>query len=240
LIQNATDVMQYRWERLSEKLGQSDNLIDRRRATEDFLKTVSTAMSSGAVDAITQGLIINRLSRILQMQPEVIRKEIERRGASAARVSINAIENQKVAKVATGADFGIKAQREIIEAVLNEPRFFETAGKKVKADDFEDPILRQIWRLLAQTIKPGVAFSLADFLARIESTDVSDVVVELSDNGQDIETLRKRLNGAINALAEYKEKKPINASSEIDDERLRKITSIKTKPDRRNPGFMTI
>jgi DNA primase len=241
LIQNATDVMQYRWERLSEKLGKSDNLMDRRRATEDFLKTVSTAMSSGTVDAITQGLIINRLSRILQMRPEVIRKEIERRGASMGRVSINTVENQKVAKVATGADFGVKAQREIIEAVLNEPRLLETADRKVKANDFEDPILRQIWLLLAQTIKPGVEFSLADFLARIESTDVSDVVVELSDNGQDIETLRKRLNGAMNALAEYKEKKPtISASKTIDDERLRKITSIKTKPDRRNPGFMPI
>ncbi|MDD5133777.1 MAG: DNA primase [Phycisphaerae bacterium] len=241
LIQNATDVMQYRWERLSEKLGKSDNLIDRRRATEDFLKTVSMAMSSGTVDAITQGLIINRLSRILQMRPEVIRKEIERRGASANRISINTVENQKVAKVATGADFGAKAQREIIEAVLNEPRFFEIAGKRVKADDFEDPILRQIWVLLSRTIRPGAEFSLSDFLARIESTDVSDVVVELSDNGQDIETLRKRLNGAMNALAEYKGKKPkISASKTIDDERLRKITSIKTKPDRRNPGFMPI
>jgi len=240
VIKNAVDVMRYRWEKLAEKFGKSDNLTDRRRATEDFLKTVSTAMSSGAVDAIAQGLIVNRLSRVLQLRPEVIRKEIERRGVSASRAAINSVDNQKVAKVETGAGFGRKAQEEIIEAILNEPRLFESAARKIKADDFADPALRQIWQLLEQTIEPNIEFSLADFLARIESTDISDLVVKMSDNGQDVETLRKRLNGAVNALVEHKEKTQIQTTNVIDDERLRRITSVKAKPDRRNPGFMPI
>jgi len=240
VIKNAVDVMRYRWEKLAEKFGKSDNLTDRRRATEDFLKTVSTAMSSGAVDAIAQGLIVNRLSRVLQLRPEVIRKEIERRGVSASRAAINSVDNQKVAKVETGAGFGRKAQEEIIEAILNEPRLFESAARKIKAEDFADPALRQIWQLLEQTIEPNIEFSLADFLARIESTDISDLVVKMSDNGQDVETLRKRLNGAVNALVEHKEKTQIQTTNVIDDERLRRITSVKAKPDRRNPGFMPI
>jgi DNA primase len=240
VIKNAVEVMQYRWAKLAEKFDKSDNLTDRRKATEDFLKTVSSAMSSGAVDAISQGLIVNRLSRILQLRPEVIRKEVERRGVSANRAAVNSVENQKVAKMETGSGFARRAQEEIIESILNEPRLFESAARKIKAEDFSDAMLRQIWELLRQTIEPDVEFSLADFLARVESTDVSDIVVKLSGNGQDIETLRRRLSGAVNALVEHNEKTKIQTTNVIDDERLRRITSVKAKPDRRNPGFLPI
>jgi hypothetical protein len=170
----------------------------------------------------------------------VIRKEVERRGVSANRAAVNSVENQKVSKMETGSGFARRAEEEIIEAILNEPRLFESAAKKIKAEDFSDVSLRQIWELFGQVIEPDVEFSLAGFLARIESTDVSDIVVKLSDNGQDIETLRRRLNGAVNALVEHKEKTQIQTTNVIDDERLRRITSVKAKPDRRNPGFLPI
>jgi hypothetical protein len=62
----------------------------------------------------------------------------------------------------------------------------------------------------------------------------------LSDNGQDGDTLRNRLKGAINAMEEYKQKKSRNNKKTGDDEILRKISAVKSKPDRRNPGLMPI
>jgi DNA primase len=236
LVENAIDVMQYRWMRLSEKFAKSDNLTDRRRATEEFLRTVSMALAGGTVDAITQGLIVNRLSRILQIRPEDIRREIQRQDFSAGRAVINTIENTKVSKIESG-NFGPKAQEEIIEAVLNEPRLFESAAKKVKADDFDVPLLKEAWQLIEKTLAREVEFSLTDLLAQTESQDVSNLVVKLSDNGQDVETLKTRLVKAIAALEEYNNKKRPKI---LNDENLRKISSGGAKPDRRNPGLMPI
>jgi len=239
LIEKAIDVMEYRWARLSEKFGKSDNLTDRRQATEEFLRTVSTALKGGRVDVIMQGLIINRLARILQIRPEDIRKEIERRSTSSGRAVINTIDNAKVSKVATGSGFGEKAQEEIIEVILNESRLFESAAKKIKADDFDVPVLRESWELIEQTLAGGEKFSLADLLGQTESEETAQLIVKLSDNGQDVETLRKRLTGAIGALAEYNSKKR-QGSKTLDDEQLRKISAVKGRPDRRNPGLMPI
>ena len=238
IIETATDVMQYRWDRLTEKFGSSDNISDRRAATEEFLRSVATASKGKVIDVITYGLIINRLSRILQIQPEDIKRELARRQSS--RLVVNTIENAKVSSIDLGSGFGAKAQAEIIEVLLNEPRFFESAAKKVKADDFDVPVLKDIWLLLEQTIADGVEFSLANLLAKTESEQIASLLVKLSDNGQDIETLKGRLTGAITALEEYNNKKLSQKPKTLDDEQLRKISSIKTKPDRRNPGLMPI
>jgi DNA primase len=240
VIEGAIDVMQYRWDKLSEKFGKSDNLTDRRRATEEFLRTISMAIKGGTVDAIMQGLIINRLARILQIRPEDIRREIERRSVPAGRAVISTIDNAKVAKIESGGGFGQKAQEEIIEVVLNEPRLFESAARKIKADDFDVPVLKELWQLIEKTLAGNAEFSLTDLLAQTESKDVSGLVVKLSDNGQDVETLKKRLTGAVAAIEEYNSKKLSQKTKAPDDEQLRKMTSAGAKPDRRNPGFMPL
>jgi len=239
LIENAIDVMQYRWNRLSEKFANTDNLTDRRRTVEEFLRTISMAMAGGTVDAVTCGLIVNRLSRILQIRPEDIRREIERRNISPGRPVINTVDNAKVSKIESSS-FGQKAQEEIIEVILNEPRLFESAAKKIKADNFDVPMLKETWELIAKTLAGNTEFSLTNLLAQTESEDVSSLVVKLSDNGQDIETLKRRLSGAIGALEEYNNKKLNQRAKVTDDEQLRKISSVKAKPDRRNPGLMPI
>jgi DNA primase len=240
LIENAVDVMQYCWNRLSEKFAQYDNLTERRRATEEFLRTISMTLRSGTIDAIMQGLIINRLARILQIRPEDIRREIEHRSMSSPRTLINTVDNAKVSKIEPGSSFGQKAQEEIIEVVLNEPRLFESAARKVKADDFDVPVLKETWGLIEQTLAGDTEFSLTDLLAQTESKDVSSLVVKLSDNGQDVETLKKRLTGAIAAIEEHNNKKLGQRAKIPDDEHLRKISSAGAKPDRRNPGLMPI
>ncbi len=239
LMETATDVMQYRWERLTEKFGSSDNLADRRAATEEFLRTVSAASKGGTLDAIMHGLIINRLSRILQIPAEDIRRELARRGGPSRQAVINMIENAKVSSVELEG-FGAKAQAEIIEVLLNEPRLFESAARKIKTADFDVQALREIWLLIENASAGGAEYSLTDLLAQTESKDVSGLMVKLSDNGQDVETLRKRLNGAMEAMEECRNKKSQTGKKADDDEILKRISALKAKPDRRNPGLMRL
>jgi DNA primase len=235
LIAGATDVMKYRWDKLTEKFGKSENLTDRRAATEEFLRSVATAAKGGTLDTITFGLIVNRLSKVLQIPPDDIRKELNRRGGNSM---VNTIENSKVTSVEFKG-FGEKAQAEIIEVLLNEPRMFESASKRLKADDFDAAIYRDAWRLIEQAVNEGAEFSLARLLAGVESEDLAAVLVKLSDNGQSAETLRSRLSGAIDALLEYKHKKNMNFKKTKDDEILQRISAIKARPDKRNPGMLT-
>lgn len=238
LIANATDVMQYRWERLTDKFGKSENLTDRRAATEEFLRSVATASKGGTLDAITFGLIVNRLSKILQIPAEDIRKELSRRGGQARQAVVSVIENSKVSSVELEG-FGAKAQAEIIEVLLNEPRLFESAAKRITADDFDKAQMRDAFRLIEQTIAENVEFSLANLLAKTESEQLAGLLVKLSDNRQDMETLRNRLNGAVNALNEYKHKKDSSYKKTKDDDILQRISVIKSRPDRRNPGLIS-
>jgi DNA primase len=235
LITNATDVMKYRWDKLTEKFGNSENLTDRRAATEEYLRSVATAAKGGTLDAITFGLIVNRLSKILQMPPDDIRKELSRRNSNAL---VNTVENSKVTSVEF-KKFGEMAQAEIIEVLLNEPRMFESASKRIKADDFDVAIYRDAWRLIEQTISENVEFTLTGLLAGVESEDLAAILVKLSDNGQDMDKLRSRLSGAIDALSEYKHKQNMNVKKTKDDEILQRISAIKARPDKRNPGMLT-
>jgi DNA primase len=238
LMANATDVMQYRWEKLREKFGKSENITDRKAATEEFLKSVSTAAKGGTLDAISFGLIVNRLSRILQIPAEDIRKELSRRGGQARSAVVNTIENSKVSSVELDG-LGAKSEAEIIEVILNEPRLFESAAKRVKAEDFTVPVFKAAWSLIEQTIAGNVEFALKDLLSKTESEDLAAILVKLSDNGQDMDTLRRRLSGAVEALIEYKRKQEPNYTKIKDDEILQRISAIKARPDRRNPGLMT-
>jgi DNA primase len=237
LMVNATDVMKYRWDKLTEKFGKSENLADRKAATEEFLRSVAMASKAGTLDAITFGLIVNRISRTLEIPADDIRKELSRRGQSRQAI-VNTVENSKVSS-REFEGFGPKAQEEIIETILNEPRLFESAAKKVKVGDFDVPLLRQAWSLIEQSIAENVEFSLAGMLAKTESQELASLLVRLSGNGQDMEVLRRRFNGALEALVEYKRKQDSNYKKTKDDDILQRISAIKARPDRRNPGMLT-
>ena len=237
IIEDATDCFQYRWERLTDKFGKSENLTDRKAATEEFLRSVLTASKGGTLDAITFGLIVNRLSKVLQMPAEDIRKELSRRGGQARSAVINTIENAKVSSVEISG-FGARAQTEIIEVLLNEPRLFESAARKISANDFEIPALKEIWQIIERAVIDGTEYSLTNLLAQTESKDVSGLMVKLSDNGQDMDTLRRRLSGALSAVEEYRDRKNLNVKKRDDGELLQRISAIKSKPDRRNPGLI--
>jgi len=237
IIANATDVMRYRWERLTDRLGSSENLTDRKAATEEFLNSVAVAMKGGILDTITYGLIINRLSRILQIPSEDLRKELSKRSGPAKQIMVNTVENAKVSSIELQG-YGKKAQEEIIEVILNEPRLFESAAKKISKNDFDSPLLIEAWVLIEQTIAENVEFSLKTLLAKTESQDLAALLVKLSDNRQGLEKLRQRLHGAIEALLEYKQKKEAAYKKTKDDEILQRISALKSKPDRRNPGLL--
>ena len=241
LISKAADVMQFQWDRLAEKFSKTDNMTDRRNATENFLQTIATTFRSGSIDAITRGQIVNRLAKITAMTQGQINAELGKRLHRSTARAVNVMPNQKVSSIDIAQSFGQRAQAEVIEVLLNEPRLFESARRKITADSFDVPTLKLIWELIEETISESDDFSITALLAKIQDTAPARIIMKFSENGQDTETLRARLKGAMGAMEEYESQKHREVlTTQKDEDALLKELSIKTTVAKgRNPGMIS-
>ncbi len=201
LVDSAVDVFEFKWNRLTESFSKDDTLVDNKAAIEEFLQTIATSLWAGSLPPIEGGLIVNRLSKIIGLSPKEINTELRRRVARAANYP-HAVspEKQKAQTVDLGEGFFAAAQREILEVLLNEPKMFETVKQKITADVFDVPILKQIATILFETLDADINVPLKAVLARAESAETSNVIVELAQVGQEKGNFQPRLTGALDAV----------------------------------------
>ena len=207
LIDGAVDVLKFKWNRLIDNFDADGTLIDNKAAIEEFMQTVATAIYSGNLSAVDKGLIINRISRIIGLEPAQINAELAKRTARVAKTaSYNHIENQKVSSFDLGSGFYAAAQQEILEVLLNEPGLFEQAKQKITPDTFDVPILRQIATVLFEMLNAGHLQAdtlISSLLAKVESVEMSSCIVKLAQAGEEKDNFNARLTGALNAVERY-------------------------------------
>ena len=150
LVENATDVFEYKWQRLSESLENDNALSDKKTAVEDFIQSVATAIQSGNIAAIDQGLIVNKLSNVIGLSPSQINAELAKR---LRRTAGQNIRNQKAQSINLGDGLWAAAQREILEVLLNEPDLFENVQELISVDDFNVPGLAHIAAAVAFVVE---------------------------------------------------------------------------------------
>jgi DNA primase len=211
LIDEAVDVFQFKWNRLTESFGRDETLAGRKSAIEEFLQTIATSLWSGNLAAIDRGLIVNRLSKIIGLDSKEINAELCKRIGRAARLhspqaaktaSYN-VENQKVRSIDLGSGFFAIAQREILEVLLNEPKLFEIVKQKITAEDFDVPILRQTASILFEMLSTEPEARLAEILARAEPPEAGSLIVELAQSGEAKGNFKSRLTGALDAIGRH-------------------------------------
>lgn len=223
LIESAVDVFSFKWNRLIEGFDSGDTLIDHKAAVEEFLQTIATAVWAGRVSAIDRGLIVNRLSKIIGLDSKEINNELRRRIQRVARTASypdsTAQKNQKPqsAQPDTGRGLFATAQREILEVLLNEPSLFKLVKQKIKTDVFDVPILRQVADILFEALSTDANPSLTELLARAESVQLSNAIVELARIGEQKANFQYRLAGAIETIQRLqKQRKKSNIKSTRD------------------------
>jgi len=200
LVDGAIDVFQFKWNRLTESLGSDGTLIDNKAAIEEFLQTIATSLRAGNLAAIDKGLIVNRLSKIIGLGTKEINAELNKRLRIAQRNAKYNIQNQKVASFDWGQGLSATAQREILEVLLNEPKLFDIVKQKITAEVFDVPILRQIAAILFETLSTERQAPLAAVLAKAESVEVGNAIVELAQRGEEKDNFQSRLTGALDAM----------------------------------------
>ncbi len=218
LIDEAVDVFQFKWSRLAESFGRDETLAGRKSAIEEFLQTIATSLWSGNLAAIEKGLIVNRLSKIIGLNSKEINAELRKRIGRAAKTASYNVDNQKVRSIDLGDGFFAVAQREILEVLLNEPKLFEVVKRKITAEDFSVPILRQTASILFETLNTEPGARLTEILARAESPEAGGLIVELAQSGEAKANFESRLTGALDAIGRHRAQTRKNEIKAIKDQ----------------------
>ncbi len=244
LLQQAVDVFEFKWNRLIESLGRDDTLVDNKAAIEEFLQTIAVSLRAGNLTAIDRGLIVNRLSKIIGIDTKeinaVLGKKLRTAAKTASYPDTTMRKYQKPATVDLGKGFFAVAQREILEILLNEPKFFEIVKQKLSAEIFDVPILRQIAAILFETLSTETDASLTGILAKAESVEVSSLIVELAQTGQEKGNFQSRLTGALDAIQQYQAQRKKSDIKAIEDQTrfLRRFSENTAKQNPHNIGMV--
>ena len=227
VIDNAQDVFEYKWDKLKTEFQTTSSLSRRKEAIEEFLRTVAVAMSAGTLDSISKGLIIRRITSLLGLSDKEIKSELAKLALRHGNSAVIASENRKVVRLNLGKGYLAKAQREILEVLLNEPSLYKRFDQfdEIDANDFSVPMLNVIARCLFDLLGSDADFSLSALIASFEDLDTSSCIVELAGVGEDKGNYEQRLTEAVNVLVEHKKSREIEiVKQDTSDDGLRNIT----------------
>ncbi len=238
LIGNPVDVFTFKWNRLIENLGANDTIAGKKQAVDDFLDAVTAGIHAGNLPAIEKGLIVNRLAKIVSLEPNQLNAELRRRTAHASKTAgysrTNALENQRAQRLDLGEGLAANAQREILEVLLNAPALLKTPKLPITADTFDVPPLRQIAVIFFDLLRQNSRPALTDILARTESTALANLIVALANAGEQKGNFKARLNGALDAVRLVQKQKEKTRISQIKDPK-KFIKRLTENTERQNP-----
>jgi DNA primase len=240
LVNEAIDVFQFKWNRLTASFGSEDTLAGKRLAIEEYLQTIATALWAGNVSPIDRGLIVNQVSKIIGLDGKQINAELSKRLRQAQRTASYNAENQKARTIDYGRGLFATAQREVLEVLLNEPKLFGIVKQKITAELFDVPILRQIAAIMFETLNTNIDASLAEILAGAESVELGSSLVELTQAGEEKGNFQARLTGALDTIDRYQAQKKNSRIETIEDPKqfLRKVYENTGKENPHNVGMV--
>jgi len=198
LLGEATDALEHRWRVVAAACRADETPAGQLRAVDEFLRTVATSEAFGAVDAIRQGLLLNRMGKLLGMSGEQLRGRL----ASARRAAARSRRSGRVAEsvpVAAPPSVRERAIRDMVEVLLNDPSEYEQVAAYLNAEQVEDPRLAAIVEELRTC--GGATVALAAFVGRFEDPEYGQLITDLQIAGQRRGNYAETIEGALRRLA---------------------------------------
>lgn len=205
VVDGATDVLQFKWNRLRAAFEGDDSLANRRTILNEFLQAVATGLAANNIPVLDSGLIVNKLSKIIGLTPREINADLSRRmGRVSKTMKSDGDRRNEAEPIDWGRGLHAAAQREVLEVLLNEPALFDGRQEEISASLFNVPILRQIAEVLLDAMRSDDGFSLPGLLARIESVSLAEGLVALQAAGEQKGNYASRLADAVSVLRRYR------------------------------------
>jgi DNA primase len=236
LVDSATDVFEFKWDRLKEGFSGDGTMTDNKAALDEYLQTVAGAVRSGNLPIIDAGIIANRLAGIVGLSNKQINDELNRR-IRYARTYVE--QGRQVRSVDLGAGPFAAAQREIIEVLLNRPELLNTERDRMSLSDFDVPAIRQIAEVLFESIAAGADNPAQEVINSVDSVEMGNLIVELMQTGSEKGNFEARFAAALRAIEGFKANSRIRITDTSDHEQyLRDLAASAQKQDLRNTGMV--
>jgi len=228
LIDEAEDVMDFKWNRLIEGLEGSDNITDKKAVVEEYIRTIVAGMQGGKIDELARGLIVKKLSGIIGMDVASLEQLIAKQHGRVSRNASYAVKNQTVVSVDLGKGYFARAQQEILEILLRAPKLFRKVDGVIEPQQFTVEVFREIATPLFEMLRSEREFEFLELTGMIESVNAASAAVTMSEAAPEKGDLRQRLEGAVAAVKRYMHSHRHNeikaALKEDEDASLRRIT----------------
>ncbi len=204
IVEDATDVLQFKWDRLKAAFEGDDSLAARRTMLNEFLQAIATGLAAENIPVLDSGLIVNKVSKIIGLTPREINADLSRRMGQVTRAMRSQDDRrERSGSIDWGQGLYAAAQREVLEVLLSEPGLFEEHRRELSTSLFDVPILRQIAGVLLDVLRSEDDFSLSAMLARTESVSLGEAIVELQAVGEQKGNYASRLSDAMEVLRRY-------------------------------------
>ncbi|MBN1392543.1 MAG: DNA primase [Sedimentisphaerales bacterium] len=240
IIADAPDVFKFKWERLTSNLGTQSTIAGKKQAIDDYLEAIATGFNAGNLSAIEKGLILNELSRIMNLDAREINKELNRRISRAKTLSsYSGKADELPASLDLGEGLSANSQREIIETLLAEPKLFKNVKNEISQQNFDVPVLNRVAQTLFKVLAERPEATVSEICGCIEETQIANLVTMLEEEGIKKGNFFKRLTDAIKTLKLEQQKKSSAAVNKTDErEYIRQICETAPKQDQRNMGMV--
>ena len=207
LMSEAIDVFEFKWDRLKEKFSSEETIAGKKSAVEEYLQAISIGFQAGNVPPLEFGLRVNQISKIIGLDAAQLTSELKRRVRQAQNAAAREANEQMTARIDYGHGRYAVAQREVLEVLLNKPQLYDAVQQKITVDIFDVPILERAAVILFAALDESQDVSLREILARAESVELGNCLMELAQEGESKNNFEARLAGALDMLENYKEHK---------------------------------
>jgi DNA primase len=235
VIDQGTDVLQFKWDRLQEAFAGEGSLSGRKVVLDEFLQAIATGLVSNNLSVIEIGLIVNKVAKIIGLTPREINADLSKRMERLARTNESEPDSiRQNEPIDWGSGLYATAQREVLEVLFNQPDLIGEFEPKLGTHLFDVPVLRQAADLLWDAYRAGDGVSVDSILARTESIPLAECVVELQRTGEMKGNLHNRLAGALEVL-NRRTRSSQTLSSRRTDSPPDSVGSTASTGGRRNP-----
>ena len=241
LIAAAPDALEYLWHRRSAEFADGATLVQKGRAVEEFLTIVARSAAYGAIDAVRQGLLVNRLAHLLGVSAEQLTGQLRRMARRSPPPKATEPQPVAAAVAATaGAQAAASPQQIILEVIVTKPDLFARAAEAVELEDLvarfgDSPlaaVTRELWRL-----GHNGRLTIEALLEAGQTAEWGRIVTDLMLTGQRRGNHTATLQGAVDRLAAERDRQAREQLRQAgDDDSLRALSEQLRRPDaRRRP-----
>jgi DNA primase len=199
VLNHAIDALEFMWRQTLARFEGGSSDAGRREAILEFMRVVSEAAGSRAVDAIQRGELANRVASLLGIDGADVHQLMARLQSRQRPTPAKGQADQAKPRHSTPVDAEQAAWVHLLEVALNQPGLLSAVQTPLDAgrvvDDTDRRIAEVMWRLSREM----QTFSVPDVLARCHGPGDAERVSELAERGARRgnfeETFRNALEG---------------------------------------------